>query len=119
MDRLHEEDSMDFEAEEPQYESQDPQTQSTQATQAASQHQEDLEKHLWGSLMPCNSSIARVDLWKLTPVYCVGRNATGNQIVFPGPKISASQLPDSEPPASPSNLLMNLLRQLSLSDGLG
>lgn len=85
MDHLHEEDSMDFEAEEPQYDSQDPQTQSTQA---ASQQQEDLEKHLWGSLMPCNTSIARVDLWKLQNVYCVGRNPSGNQVVFPGPKIS-------------------------------
>lgn len=98
MDRLHEEDSMDFEAEEPHYESQDPQTQSTQATQAASQQQEDLEKHLWGSLMPCNSSIARVDLWKLLTVYCVGRNATGNQVVFPGPKISTYESPIQKKP---------------------
>ncbi|KAF9452361.1 Pkinase-domain-containing protein [Macrolepiota fuliginosa MF-IS2] len=75
---------MDFE-EQPQYESQDPQTQSTQQ---ASQHQEDLEKHLWGALIPCNAAISRVDLWKIHPTYHVGRNPTDNQVVFPGPKIS-------------------------------
>jgi serine/threonine/tyrosine protein kinase RAD53 len=63
----------------------DPQTQSTQQ---ASQHQEDLESHLWGALMPCNTQITRVDLWKIQASYSVGRNPTGNQVVFPGPKIS-------------------------------
>lgn len=88
MDYPHQEDSMDFDAlaEGAQHGGEDPQTQSTQQ---ASQHQEDLEKHLWGALIPCNSQIARVDLWKIQPMYCVGRNPSGNQIVFPGPKISA------------------------------
>lgn len=86
MDRLREEESMDFEEPEPQYDTQDPQTQSTQQ---ASQQQEDLEKHLWGALIPCNTMIARVDLWKIQSTYFVGRNPSGNQIVFPGPKISA------------------------------
>ncbi|EKM80931.1 hypothetical protein AGABI1DRAFT_37595 [Agaricus bisporus var. burnettii JB137-S8] len=78
---------MDFEdpLPEDQYTSDDPQTQSTQQ---ASQHQEDLERHLWGALIPCNSQIARVDLWKIQAVYEVGRNPTSNQVVFPGPKIS-------------------------------
>lgn len=66
--------------------SQDPQTQSTQEDN--SQQQDDLERHLWGALIPCNSHIARVDLWKMQTTYCVGRNPQGNQIVFPGPKIS-------------------------------
>ncbi|KXN90631.1 putative serine/threonine-protein kinase fhkC [Leucoagaricus sp. SymC.cos] len=79
---------MDFENSEPLQETQQSQEPQTQSTQPASQQQDDLEKHLWGALIPCNPEIARVDLWKLQTTYRVGRNPTGNQIVFPGPKIS-------------------------------
>ncbi|KAL9711831.1 hypothetical protein Ac2012v2_004904 [Leucoagaricus gongylophorus] len=89
MDPFYDENSMEFDEYEPlqdTQQSQDPQTQSTQEDN--SQQQDDLERHLWGALIPCNSHIARVDLWKIQTTYCVGRNPQGNQIVFPGPKIS-------------------------------
>lgn len=79
---------MDFDYAEPLQETQQTQDPQTQSTQDASQQQDDLEKHLWGALIPCNPQIARVDLWKIQTNYCVGRNPSGNQIVFPGPKIS-------------------------------
>jgi len=91
MEAFYNENSMDFDEYGPlqdTQQSQDPQTQSTQEDN--SQQQDDLERHLWGALIPCNSHIARVDLWKIQTTYCVGRNPQGNQIVFPGPKISQS-----------------------------
>ncbi|KAH9949119.1 kinase-like domain-containing protein [Amylocystis lapponica] len=64
-------------------------TQSTQATQPTSQPQGEpvSETHLWGSLMPCNPTLRRVDFAKMKNVYKVGRNQA-NDIIFPGMKIS-------------------------------
>ncbi|EPQ57134.1 Pkinase-domain-containing protein, partial [Gloeophyllum trabeum ATCC 11539] len=65
----------------------------TQSTQQASQSQPVVqnEAHLWGFLQPCSSELTRIDLWKSIPIYQFGRNenkTAGNNIVFPGLKIS-------------------------------
>ncbi|KAI0930029.1 hypothetical protein AcV5_006838 [Taiwanofungus camphoratus] len=66
--------------------------QNTQSTQQASQPDyHAVDAHLWGYLQPCSSRLVRVDFLKIKSMYTVGRNGdpqNGNDIVFPGMKIS-------------------------------
>ncbi|PFH44973.1 hypothetical protein AMATHDRAFT_164241 [Amanita thiersii Skay4041] len=63
--------------------------QQTQSTQQASQPvNSSIDSHLWGYLQPCNSTLTRIDFWKIHPRYTVGRNTQANQVVLPGFKIS-------------------------------
>ncbi|KAG6830161.1 hypothetical protein H0H92_001890 [Tricholoma furcatifolium] len=70
-------------------ETQETQTQQqTQSTQPASQQTvEDMNGHLWGYLQPCAAGLARIDFWKMTPKYRLGRNQQQNDCVLPGGKI--------------------------------
>src|ERR1700722_7600837 len=69
------------------------QNQQTQSTQTASQpiNNTVLDGHLWGFLQPCSASLTRIDFWRLSPTYSVGRNE-GNDVVLPGFKISSYPL---------------------------
>jgi ser/thr/tyr protein kinase RAD53 len=49
---------------------------------------EEENDEIWASLIPGNDVLQRIDFWKTTSVYRVGRNPGQNQIVFPGPKVS-------------------------------
>lgn len=63
--------------------------QQTQSTQQASQQPPvAVDSHLWGYLQPCNTRLTRIDFWKMTARYTIGRNTESNQVVFPGFKIS-------------------------------
>ncbi|KAG6832035.1 hypothetical protein H0H87_003016 [Tephrocybe sp. NHM501043] len=63
--------------------------QQTQPTQQSSQHAgEDMNGHLWGYLQPCGSGLTRIDFWRITPRYKLGRSKELNDCVLPGPKIS-------------------------------
>lgn len=47
-----------------------------------------IDAHLWGFLQPCTAALSRIDFWKVCPVYDIGRNKEGNNIVLPGFKVS-------------------------------
>lgn len=67
------------------------QTQQTQqATQPLypSQLVNKVDAHLWGFLQPCSAALSRIDFWKASTVYDIGRNREGNNIVLPGFKVS-------------------------------
>jgi serine/threonine/tyrosine protein kinase RAD53 len=65
------------------------QTQQTQmATQGTVGAMPSIDAHLWGFLQPCTGALLRIDFWKASPVYDIGRNKEGNQIVLPGFKVS-------------------------------
>ena len=68
--------------------------QATQETQQMSQLDASIDDHLWGMLIPCNPALQRGDLQKVKATYNVGRNTDkikgGNDIIFPGRKISES-----------------------------
>ena len=61
----------------------------TQSTQHASQQGTNgIDGHLWGFLQPCNVAQARIDFWRINPIYRIGRNVQENDIVLPGFKVS-------------------------------
>ncbi|KAG6862270.1 hypothetical protein C0995_002201 [Termitomyces sp. Mi166 len=61
--------------------------QQTQSTQQASQQAGiDVNGHLWGYLQPCSSDLTRIDFWKVTPRYKLGRSKDLNDCVLPGAK---------------------------------
>jgi ser/thr/tyr protein kinase RAD53 len=60
----------------------------TQQAQAGSQPFDVLDSHLWGFLQPCTGTLTRIDFWKANPVYEIGRNPEGNNIVLLGFKVS-------------------------------
>jgi serine/threonine/tyrosine protein kinase RAD53 len=64
------------------------QTQQTQQAQAGSQPFDVFDSHLWGFLQPCTGTLTRIDFWKANPVYAIGRNPEGNNIVLLGFKVS-------------------------------
>jgi ser/thr/tyr protein kinase RAD53 len=72
--------------------------QTDQPTQLVSQEQQQtaMDAHLWGFLIPCSPELMRVDFMRIKQTYRVGRNAGegfGNDIIFPGMKISACLIP--------------------------
>ena len=72
----------------PEYQGGESQAQ-TQSTQHASQQGNNgIDGHLWGFLQPCNVAQARIDFWRINPIYRIGRNRQENDIVLPGFKVS-------------------------------
>jgi serine/threonine/tyrosine protein kinase RAD53 len=67
----------------------DMQTQQTQQTEQLSQlNSTTMDGHLWGFLQPCSAALARIDFWKLSPTYTIGRNQDCNNVVLHGLKVS-------------------------------
>ncbi|KAI0075665.1 Pkinase-domain-containing protein [Panus rudis PR-1116 ss-1] len=67
--------------------------QTQQATQPEAGYMEPSvpEEQIWGSLIPCNPALRRIDFLKLKRTFRVGRNAdpnVGNDIILSGMKIS-------------------------------
>ncbi|KAK7677517.1 hypothetical protein QCA50_019523 [Cerrena zonata] len=69
-------------------------TQIDQATQPLSQDGSPAtppDRELWGFLIPCNQTMARIDFFRKAPLVRLGRNGSkdvGNHVVLPGLKIS-------------------------------
>ncbi|KAJ7449655.1 kinase-like domain-containing protein [Mycena latifolia] len=68
-----------------------------QAAQLAPPSQEDYEdqeinSHLWAYLVPIgsNSRVLRIDFWRLTPKYVLGRDPASSQVILPGAHISGT-----------------------------
>ena len=98
--------------------------QATQETQQMSQLDASVDDHIWGMLIPCNPVLQRVDFQKVKTVYKVGRNADnikgGNDIIFPGRKISECPLRGIDAMGACSDGETRLWRrQLSLQDRVG
>ncbi|KAG6917818.1 hypothetical protein DXG01_000878 [Tephrocybe rancida] len=67
--------------------------QQTQSTQQSSQQAgDDMNGHLWGYLQPCGGGLTRIDFWRMTPRYKLGRSKELNDCVLPGPKINGSKI---------------------------
>ena len=68
----------------------EPTQQQTESSQGSSQQDKVDSSQLWGFLVPCSSSLRRLDLLKIKDTYRIGRNREQgkNDIILPGMKIS-------------------------------
>ena len=65
--------------------------QSTQQTQAANTQtpQSQVDSHLWGFLQPCNVNVPRIDFFRQSITYKIGRNKS-NDVQLQGMKVSGA-----------------------------